>query len=95
MLGQQIVGTDAPLIPHGKNAYEVVKMTERGMTPRQPTQSATMLAAELVNIDKIGQFKAGWHADIIAVDRNPLDDINAVKSVSFVMKAGRVYKGGE
>ena len=88
------LGTDAPLIPHGQNAYEIVKMTERGMTPLQAIQSATIVAAELLRIDHLGQLKPGWHADIVAVDTNPLEDIKAVQSVSFVMKAGEIVKGG-
>lgn len=88
------LGTDAPLIPHGQNAYEIVKMTERGMTPLQAIQSATIVAAELLRIDNLGQLKPGWHADIVAVDANPLEDIKAVQSVSFVMKAGEIFKGG-
>jgi imidazolonepropionase-like amidohydrolase len=86
------IGTDAPLIPHGKNAFEIVKMTERGMSPLEAIQSATIVAAELVGIEKLGQIKEGWHADIIAVDSNPLEDITSLQSVKFVMKAGKVMK---
>ena len=88
------LGTDAPLIPHGQNAFAIVKMTEHGMTPLQAIQSATTVAAGLLRIEKLGQLKPGWHADIIGVDANPLKDISALKSVAFVMKAGRVVKGG-
>ncbi|MCB1552856.1 MAG: amidohydrolase family protein [Xanthomonadales bacterium] len=87
------LGTDAPLIPHGQNAFEIVKMTEHGMTPLQAIQSATTVAAELLRIDQLGQLRPGWHADIVAVDANPLEDITALQSVSFVMKAGEIYKG--
>ena len=87
------LGTDAPLIPHGQNAFEIIKMTEHGMTPLQAIQSATTVAAELLRIDQLGQLRPGWHADIVAVDANPLEDITALQSVSFVMKAGEIYKG--
>lgn len=87
------LGTDAPLIPHGQNAFEIVKMTEHGMTPLQAIQSATTVAAELLRIEQLGQLQPGWHADIIAVDTNPLEDISALQSVSFVMKAGEIFKG--
>ncbi len=86
------LGTDAPLIPHGENAYEIVTMTEKGMTPLQAIQSATIVTAELIGIEKLGEIQEGWHADIIGVDSNPLADINALKSVSFVMKGGEIYK---
>jgi imidazolonepropionase-like amidohydrolase len=86
------LGTDAPLIPHGMNAYEIVKMTERGMSPAEAIRSATTVAAELVGIEKLGEIREGWYADIIAVDTNPLQDIRSVQSVSFVMKGGIVMK---
>lgn len=87
------LGSDAPLIPHGQNAFEIVKMTERGMTPLQALQSATIVAAELLRIENLGQLRAGFHADIVAVNGNPLEDIATVQSVSFVMKAGEIVKG--
>jgi imidazolonepropionase-like amidohydrolase len=86
------LGTDAPLIPHGMNAYEVVKMTEQGMSPLEAIQSATTVAAELVGMEKLGEIREGWLADIIAVDANPLEDITSLLSVTFVMKAGTVMK---
>ena len=88
------MGTDAPLIPHGQNAFEIVKMTERGMSPLQAIQSATTVSAALLRMDDLGQLKPGWHADIIAVDANPLEDIRTVQSVPFVMKGGEIVKGG-
>jgi len=45
--------------------------------------------------DRIGKLKAGFYADIIAVPASPVDDITAVKSVSFVMKGGVIVKGGQ
>ncbi len=42
--------------------------------------------------DKIGSIAPGMHADIIALDGDPLKDITAVRRVVFVMKDGKVYK---
>jgi len=89
------LGTDAPLIPHGENAYEVVEMTRVGMSPIDAIRSATTVSAKLVGIDELGEIREGWHADIIGVDSDPLDDITALQSVTFVMKAGEVFKGGD
>ncbi len=86
------LGTDAPLIPHGKNAYEIVVLTKRGMSPMEAIQSATIVPAELIQIDRLGEIREGWHADIIGVDSNPLEDISALQSVSFVMKGGQIVK---
>ncbi len=79
-------------VAHGKNAFEVVVMVDRGMTPAQALRSATVVPAELIRMDDIGQIRAGMHADLIAVAANPLEDIRTLENVSFVMKAGRVYK---
>jgi imidazolonepropionase-like amidohydrolase len=86
------IGTDAPLIPHGMNAYEIVKMTERGMSPLEAIQAATIVASELARIEELGELREGWHADIIGVDTNPLEDISSLQSVDFVMKAGNIFK---
>ena len=86
------LGTDAPLIPHGMNAYEIVKMTERGMSPLEALRSATTVSAELIGIENLGQIREGWHADIVGVDANPLEDITVIQSVTFVMKAGQIVK---
>ena len=41
-----------------------------------------------------GPIKAGFFADMIAMPGNPLDDLNALKNVQFVMKDGQVFKQG-
>jgi imidazolonepropionase-like amidohydrolase len=41
---------------------------------------------------KIGELKAGYYADVIAVLGNPIADISAVTKVKFVMKGGVIYK---
>ena len=89
------LGSDSPIVPHGENGFEIVAMTERGMTPAQALQSATMIPAELLRmLDTIGQIKVGMVADIIAVRENPLERIETVQDVLFVMKEGVVYKQG-
>jgi len=74
------------------NAYEIVKMTERGMSPLEALRSATTVSAELIGIENLGQIREGWHADIVGVDANPLEDITVIQSVTFVMKAGQIVK---
>jgi imidazolonepropionase-like amidohydrolase len=55
--------------------------------------SATSLAARSMRLEKtIGTLAPGYEADIVALDGDPTVDINAVKRVAFVMRAGRVYK---
>ena len=86
------MGTDAPLVPHGKNAYEFAVMVKRGMTPLAAIQSGTLNTAELFDLSDRGRLAEGLRADIIAVDGNPLEDIAALQRVRFVMKAGTVYR---
>jgi imidazolonepropionase-like amidohydrolase len=85
-------GTDAPAIPHGRNAKELLALVDRGMTPLQAIRAATTVAAELIDVDDRGRLDAGLLADIIAVEGNPLDDIGATERVRFVMKGGDVAR---
>jgi imidazolonepropionase-like amidohydrolase len=88
------MGTDAAVYPHGLNAHELdVYVNQIGMTPLAALQSATINAADLMGwTAKTGTLEPGKWADIIAVDKNPLDDIRTLQDVKFVMKAGVVYK---
>ena len=86
------LGSDSPVIPHGKNAAELVALVERGMTASQALQAATVNSAELLGVKDRGEIKVGLRADIIAVDENPLEKIETVMNVVFVMKHGEVIK---
>ncbi len=85
-------GTDAPAIPHGKNARELLALVDRGMTPLQAIRAATTVSAELIDADDRGRLESGLLADVIAVAGDPLDDIGATEDVRFVMKGGQVYR---
>jgi len=86
-------GTDAAVFPHGENAREFVYMVEAGMPVVEAIKSATITNAELLGMgDNLGQLKAGFLADIVAVDENPEDDVNTLRNVVFVMKEGKIFK---
>ena len=89
------LGTDAAVYPHGLNAHELdVYVNQLGMAPLAALQTATVNAADLMGWSaKTGSLDAGKWADIIAVDKNPLEDVRVLQDVKFVMKAGVVYKG--
>jgi imidazolonepropionase-like amidohydrolase len=89
------LGTDAAVYPHGLNAHELdVYVNQLGMAPLAALQSTTINAADLMGLTaKTGTLEPGKWADIIAVDRNPLDDVRVLQDVKFVMKSGVVYKG--
>lgn len=86
-------GTDAGVFPHGENAKEFIYMTEAGMPVMKAIQAATVTNAMLLDMDKkLGVLEPGYLADIIATDADPMQDINTVLNVTFVMRDGVVYK---
>ena len=86
-------GTDQGVAPHGDNAKEFIYLVEAGMPPMKALQSATLEGAKLIGIEKdLGTVEAGKIADLVAVPGDPLADIKFMTQVSFVMKAGTVYK---
>jgi imidazolonepropionase-like amidohydrolase len=69
---------------------------EAAIPPKTILQAMTVNAARLMGVDKDrGQLRTGLAADIIAVPENPLENINTLKKVSFVMKDGTVIKRAE
>ncbi|WP_280416952.1 metal-dependent hydrolase family protein [Nocardia carnea] len=87
------VGTDAPAIPHGRNADELVALVERGLDPLSVLRAATVVAAELIQVTDRGRLAEGLLADVIGVPGDPLADITVTQQVKFVMKGGKVYGG--
>lgn len=87
------VGTDAPLVPFGQSGMEMVTyVVDSGLTPMEALMTGTVNAAEAGGIKNVGKLAPGMAADIIALSKNPLEDIHAVMNVSFVMHDGRVVK---
>jgi imidazolonepropionase-like amidohydrolase len=86
-------GTDAGVYAHGKNWKEFVYMTEAGMPAIEAIQSATWNAADLMGTQAIlGSIEKNKLADIIAVEGDPIKNIEAMGKVNFVMKDGVIYK---
>jgi len=86
-------GTDAGVYPHGDNARQFHYMVKFGMTPAGAIRAATSSAADLIDrAADVGTLEAGKYADLIAVTDNPLDRIEVLEHVAFVMKGGKVYK---
>ena len=86
-------GTDSGVSPHGENAKEFIFMHEAGMPVIEAILSATIAPAEMLNIDdKLGTIEVGKLADIIAVEGDPLENVELMLEIDFVMKEGVVYK---
>ncbi|HYX21780.1 MAG TPA: amidohydrolase family protein [Thermoanaerobaculia bacterium] len=88
-------GTDVGGFPWTEPiAQEFPRLVEFGMTPMEAIQSATSRAAEMLGKKgELGVVAPGAYADVIAVSGDPLADVRALESVSFVMKDGRIYRG--
>ena len=88
-------GTDAAVYPHGMNAKEFKVMVDLGMAPIEALRSATSVDAELFGVSaKLGTLEKGKLADIVAMPGDPTTDITATERVSFVMKEGKIVRGG-
>ena len=86
-------GTDAGVYPHGENAKQFQLYVDLGMSPSEAIATATRNAAELIGVSNdLGTIEVGKYADLVAVPRNPLEDVRALETVPFVMKAGRIVK---
>lgn len=84
-------GTDAGVFPHGDNGKQFATFVKNGMSPIIAIRTATVNAADLLDAKDRGQLASGLRADVIAVPGNPLNNIRAMETVIFVMKAGKIY----
>jgi imidazolonepropionase-like amidohydrolase len=90
------MGSDAIYTMFGQNTRELAWFIKAGMTPEQALRTATSNAAELLGKEtELGAVAPGYFADLIAVEGDPLSDINvAINNVRWVMKGGTVVFSG-
>jgi imidazolonepropionase-like amidohydrolase len=83
-------GTD---LGEGDHSMEFAMLVGNGLAPIQALFAATRNAADLLGAaDRVGSLQPGRFADLVATPKNPLDDVEQYKHVSFVMKGGVVYR---
>ncbi len=89
---RMLVGSDAVYNGFGLNMRELTWFVKMGMTNEQALQTATVLPAEALGMEKsLGSVAAGYFADIVAIQGNPLTNVEAaIKNVRWVMKGGAV-----
>ena len=84
-------GTDAGVQIHGINGKQFVLYVEAGMTPLAAIQSATLVAARLLRMEKkIGQVAPGFYGDLVAVAGDPLANVRLLESPQAVVKEGKL-----
>ncbi|MGY0056712.1 metal-dependent hydrolase family protein [Streptomyces sp. LZ34] len=90
------LGTDAGVVPHGRNLLELSYLVELGMEPLDAIGAGTLNAARLLGLDdRLGSLEAGKTADFVVVDRDPLHDIAALgrpENIVLVAQSGTVQK---
>jgi imidazolonepropionase-like amidohydrolase len=86
------MGSDAVYELFGHNTRELGELVKAGMTPAQALAAATTTGASLLGKEEsLGKIAPGYYADIVAVEGDPLKDINVViNNVRWVMKGGAV-----
>jgi len=86
------MGSDAVYSMFGQNTRELEWLVKAGMTPEQALESATTVAADLLGAqERLGRVAPGFAADLVAVEGDPLQTIDAlVTGVRWVMKDGKV-----
>lgn len=98
-LGVRIVaGTDTGYGPESvlRLSHEMMELVGVGLTPMEAIRAATTTAAELLGVDDhTGRLAAGFDADFIVMERNPLEDIGAVQDLLMVVSDGRVVLNRE
>ncbi len=87
-----VFGTDTGVSPHGENAREFALMVEAGMPAMEAIKSATAVAADFLSLEDLGRIEVDYIADIVAVHGNPVQNIDAMQKVRFVMKDGVIYR---
>lgn len=72
--------------------WEIWMLQQGGMSNHQALQAATINPAVSLGLDKwIGSLEAGKLADLIVMDKNPLENIRNTESIRYTMVNGRLY----
>lgn len=98
--GTVVAGTDTPALLYtfpGMALHRELELFNEviGMSEMETLQAATIHAAQSINLDNIGAIKEGYIADLIVLDKNPLEAIQHTKNIHRIIKGGKVYSQEE
>ncbi len=85
-------GGDVGVFSHGDNAREMEMMVDYGMKPLDVLRSATSINANVFHLNQLGNVKANFWADLVAVEGRPEERISDVRKIKFVMKNGEIFR---
>ena len=85
----------APLVEVGQMAEEISWYVRLGLPAVKAIEAATINTARLFRLEEVGYLEPGWHADLVVLEENPLDDVLAYRRPETVIKAGVTYPGLE
>jgi imidazolonepropionase-like amidohydrolase len=90
-----VAGTDQ-VVPGHSLHREIELYVKAGFTPMEAIQAATLVPARVMKLEnEVGTIAAGKRADLIILDRNPLDEIRNIRTVKTVITGGRRYDCGQ
>jgi imidazolonepropionase-like amidohydrolase len=91
--GRAALGSHGQLQGLGAH-WETWNLGSGGLTPHETLRVVTLYGAEAIGMQQdLGSLEAGKMADLIVLDRNPLEDIRNTNSIRYVMKNGELYEG--
>lgn len=95
--GLVTAGTDSPIIPYGFSLHmELEAYTHAGMSNYEVLKSCTSDAAKLIHAEnELGTIAPGKLADVLILNKNPLQDIRHTRSMNKVIANGRVFTMAE
>jgi len=88
-----VAGTDTVkpyFVPGDALHAELEILVAAGLGEGEAIRAATLTPAKMMGVDDSGLVKAGYVADLVILDRNPLEDIRNTRSISMVVRAGRI-----
>jgi imidazolonepropionase-like amidohydrolase len=90
-----VAGTDQAVPGHSLHR-EIELYVQAGFTPMEAIQSATIVPARAMGVDKeVGTIEAGKRADVVILGANPLESIRNIRTVEFVVTNGVMYNCAE